>query len=155
MKINTRAVKEAGELLIRESISSQQVDPNPPFGVAYHHPFQCEIKASVVDDQILIRGEVKGEATLACSRCLDEFSQVLNANFEMMAGVQQGDVELSDEVSQAIVLVLPMKPLCQERCRGLCAQCGQNLNTRLCPCKPEMAHPALESLKKLKFQPTK
>jgi len=155
MKINTRAVKEAGEIVVSEVILSHQIDPNPPFGVAYPNPFNCEVKASIVDEQVLIRADLNGHALLTCSRCLEQFPYGLKANFEVIVGVEQGDIELSSEITQALVLVLPMKPLCQENCRGLCAHCGQNLNAKECPCKPEIVHPALEALKKLKFHPVK
>jgi uncharacterized protein len=46
-------------------------------------------------------------------------------------------------------LVLPMKPLCQEGCRGLCVQCGTNLNSASCECAPVWEDPRLAPLKGL------
>lgn len=41
---------------------------------------------------------------------------------------------LDPAVHEAILLALPMKPLCREGCSGLCAQCGKNLNEGICDC---------------------
>jgi uncharacterized protein len=47
-------------------------------------------------------------------------------------------------------LALPMKPLCREDCKGLCPQCGTNLNTGSCECGPALEDPRLAPLKQLK-----
>ena len=43
-------------------------------------------------------------------------------------------LDLSEAVRQYALLALPMKPLCQEDCAGLCPQCGANLNGGSCSC---------------------
>ena len=47
-------------------------------------------------------------------------------------------------------LALPMKPLCREDCKGLCAQCGTNLNTGTCDCAPVWEDPRLAALKAIR-----
>jgi uncharacterized protein len=47
-------------------------------------------------------------------------------------------------------LALPMKPLCQEGCRGLCPQCGTNLNQSECACISEWKDPRLAPLEAIK-----
>jgi uncharacterized protein len=42
-----------------------------------------------------------------------------------------------------------MKPLCEEACKGLCAQCGRNLNLGACDCKFDWEDPRLAALKGL------
>jgi uncharacterized protein len=46
-------------------------------------------------------------------------------------------------------LVLPMKPLCAQSCRGLCPECGANLNRTECDCQPRWEDPRLAPLKGL------
>jgi uncharacterized protein len=46
-------------------------------------------------------------------------------------------------------LALPMKPLCTEGCRGLCPECGANLNRTRCDCAPMWEDPRLAPLKGL------
>jgi uncharacterized protein len=43
-------------------------------------------------------------------------------------------VELDDEIRQEIILDYPMKIICKAECKGLCPNCGQNLNTGECDC---------------------
>ncbi len=51
-----------------------------------------------------------------------------------------------------ILLALPINPLCQESCRGLCPVCGGNRNLTACTCKSEVAPAAaFAALGKLKL----
>ncbi len=47
-------------------------------------------------------------------------------------------LELDDAVRTAILLELPSRILCKEDCRGLCAQCGANLNVNVCSCQKDL-----------------
>jgi uncharacterized protein len=146
MKINTRTVKEAGQLTVTKEISPEEIDSNPPYGVAYPKPFQCQVNAMAAGTEIVVQGQATGQAQLTCSRCLEEYPQSISVGFETTAGIEQGDVELSGEIAQAVVLALPMKPLCRDQCKGLCPHCGQNLNQGGCSCKPDPIHPDLRTI---------
>jgi len=62
----------------------------------------------------------------------------------------QGQViDLTFTVWEALVLELPMKPVCRETCAGLCPVCGTDLNTMACGCEAERADPRLLPLKEL------
>ncbi len=50
-------------------------------------------------------------------------------------------IDLSQMVVEQIVLALPMKPLCNADCLGLCPQCGANRNLATCACVPEDTDP--------------
>jgi uncharacterized protein len=62
---------------------------------------------------------------------------------------QDEAIDLSELLREQFYLVLPMKPLCRESCKGLCPQCGVNLNVETCACKPEWEDPRLAALKAL------
>ena len=47
-------------------------------------------------------------------------------------------LELDDAVRTAVLLELPSRILCKEDCRGLCAQCGANLNVNACSCQKDL-----------------
>jgi len=49
---------------------------------------------------------------------------------------QDGILNLSDWARDAVMEMLPAKILCDPECRGLCAQCGTNLNLEQCGCQP-------------------
>ena len=44
-------------------------------------------------------------------------------------------IDLEPLAREAVVLELPPAPLCREDCRGLCAQCGADLNEGSCSCE--------------------
>ncbi|MCI0532052.1 MAG: DUF177 domain-containing protein, partial [candidate division Zixibacteria bacterium] len=57
--------------------------------------------------------------------------------------------DLNPRVREAMILILPIKPLCKEDCKGLCQLCGTNLNEKTCKCVKETADPRWSRLKEL------
>jgi uncharacterized protein len=116
-------------------------------------------------------GAVRTELELPCSRCLEPFRLPVEASVDQrflpaaeMATEQEREVQDEDfEVSyyrddqidlnellrEQFYLALPMKPLCVEACKGLCPQCGINLNTGTCTCAVQWEDPRLAPLKGL------
>jgi uncharacterized protein len=105
---------------------------------------------------ILLRGHLEGCLDLSCSRCLEPFAAQVATEFEVLLvpapqreapdkelsaqeldlDVYSGEtVDLEALVREQIILLAPLKPLCQESCRGLCPTCGANLNRETCSCK--------------------
>ena len=133
-----------------------------------------ELAFDIHKDRDLFRlvGTVRSELELPCSRCLEPFRMPVHAAFDQrylpQAGVAaEGEAEVSeidletsfyldeqidlDElVREQFYLSLPMKPLCWEQCKGLCSQCGTNLNLGSCDCAPAWEDPRLAPLKGLK-----
>jgi uncharacterized protein len=58
-------------------------------------------------------------------------------------------LDLSFPAWEALILEIPMKPVCRDECRGLCPVCGADLNEKTCGCEAREADPRLLSLKKL------
>ena len=58
-------------------------------------------------------------------------------------------LELDEVVISDIILSYPQKFLCAQDCRGLCPQCGADLNEGECGCDRQSADPRLEILKQL------
>jgi uncharacterized protein len=113
---------------------------------------------------LLVQGEVTALVELECSRCGKKISYPVRIPFEetysnqpqMLEGAEdeihgfEGDeIDIFPQVIQAILLDLPMKVLCREDCRGLCPECGENLNERQCLCAKEVVDPRLLALKNL------
>ena len=105
---------------------------------------------------------------LECSRCLAEYSQTIasDLNFvvdltggsEVEASGEEGyfvadpsatSFEIDDPVREAIIVSLPLKPLCSEECKGLCPICGIDLNRSQCGCVQERTDPRWDQLKGL------
>ena len=114
------------------------------------------------------------ETTLAvpCSRCLEPMTVPVNAEFNLRyqphstntgegeleieeddlttAFYQNDEIDLEQLMREQFYLALPMKPLCSDDCKGLCAICGTNLNRGTCECKQESLDPRLAALKQLR-----
>lgn len=67
-----------------------------------------------------------------------------------LAEYHDESIDLGAVVREQFFLALPMKPLCQESCQGLCPVCGKNRNREACECRQEWVDPRLEALAKLK-----
>lgn len=73
-----------------------------------------------------------------------------DADQEVFDGKQ---IELDPIVREQVLLALPMDTLCKEDCKGLCAQCGTNLNEQQCSCETKQVDPRLAVLKNIKLTP--
>jgi uncharacterized protein len=124
--------------------------------------------------EVYFKGKTKSELRLACSRCLISFqfpveTEVFaryipkpSANeFEIERQVLEKDINteyysnskinLTESVRDAILLAVPMNQLCIKGCRGLCSQCGLNLNESECKCGDDAdIDPRFEKLKQLR-----
>jgi len=65
---------------------------------------------------------------------------------------QEDDIDLDPIVLEQIVLQIPIKPLCREECRGLCPQCGADLNVESCDCRADSGDLRLAVLKNFKVK---
>ena len=117
-------------------------------------------------------GRVTTTLELPCGRCLEPFTLPVDASFDLRyqphaANTGEGEREIEeDDLSTAFYeneaidlgqlmreqfyLALPMKPLCDEHCLGLCTVCGTNLNRETCGCTRDWEDPRLAVLRKLK-----
>jgi uncharacterized protein len=60
-------------------------------------------------------------------------------------------IDLDPIVREQVLLALPMNAVCREDCKGLCAQCGQNLNEKRCGCEQKVIDPRLAPLMNIKL----
>ncbi|MDD3652926.1 MAG: DUF177 domain-containing protein [Desulfotomaculaceae bacterium] len=124
--------------------------------------FPSPVKASLLVSKngptIIVEGSVSGRIKLICDRCLEPFDFFFEApvkecyahtpnNSESEFVSYSGDViDITSDVINDIILSLPMKSICGEECRGLCAKCGCNLNKGHCNCKNDDIDPRLSVL---------
>ena len=69
-----------------------------------------------------------------------------------LAEYRDDTIDLGDVVREQLYLALPMKPLCQEDCKGLCPLCGVNRNRETCTCQQEWVDPRMAALKEWKVR---
>jgi len=122
-------------------------------------------------DKFRLVGSAKTELELPCSRCLEPFRLLVDAPFDMRflpatelaedderevqdeeldtSYYRDDQIDLNELLREQFYLVLPMKPLCRDECKGLCPQCGTNWNTASCTCTTQWEDPRLAALKGL------
>jgi uncharacterized protein len=122
--------------------------------------------------QCRVAGKVQAALSMECSRCLTGFEMAVDEAVDVLyvphaEATAGGEVEIEDDdlttayyrdqvidlgqlVMEQFFMVVPMKPLCQEHCRGLCALCGTNLNLGSCACTTEWVDPRLAVLRAMK-----
>lgn len=133
-------------------------------------PVQTHLRVTKVSTEVVVSGNIEADVELHCSRCLKDFRSMLTIPFEAiyhplehlrddkhelkvdeldMGFYSQDELDLLDLIKEQIMLNLPMKPLCNNLCKGICLQCGADLNAGTCSCSTKEIDPRLEPLKKL------
>lgn len=126
---------------------------------------EVELRArGVQDDMALVEGELSLDVTMPCSRCLKPVPVRIAVPFRehfMVGGdpqteeedlyvpVESNEIDLTPYVEEAVQLELPLVPLCAEDCKGLCPECGKDLNEGECGCDRTPIDPRLAALKDL------
>ncbi len=125
-------------------------------------------------ERISVRGEVTNRAgvvtltakvsfplRVACDRCLEEFTRQYDYTFthtlvrqlqdewQDYIQVEDGVLNLEELILSDLLLELPTKLLCKEDCKGLCPQCGCNLNHQSCDCNKAYHDPRWDVLNTL------
>ncbi len=87
-------------------------------------------------NSVTARVQVETRIEYECDRCLDHYAKDVNFNFTFNYMIEPNTqfVDLGEDLRQEIMLNLSQKHLCQEDCRGICPECGKNLNEGMCKC---------------------
>ncbi|WP_031039469.1 YceD family protein [Streptomyces sp. NRRL F-5650] len=122
-------------------------------GVPEGAPVELDLRLESVMEGVLVTGTARARAQGECVRCLEPLEQQLEADFQELFSypdaddrgrpvaepgddaeddedrlfVEDGLIGLEPVLRDAVVLALPMQPVCQEDCPGLCSQCGVRL----------------------------
>lgn len=120
--------------------------------------------------QVFLSAQVAANASFECDRCLAPFLSPLRSSYRMCYVTEESVdstidplelqlvppgfsvIDLHDDVRQTVLLAVPFKLLCSERCKGLCPHCGTNWNLGTCDCREQTVDQRWEQLIKLKKQ---
>lgn len=97
-----------------------------------------ELYAQRVSDELIVRGKVDVGLELRCARCSEFFSTTVGvSDFLRAYPAPEGtdSVDITEDLREDILLHMPGFPLCGEGCKGVCPQCGADLNKGSCECK--------------------
>ena len=134
------------------------VDSEVPDGSAVNAAFELES----LTDGIVVVGRVQAPWAGHCRRCLTGVVGQLDVAVRELYQVEpetedafslDGDqLDLEPVVREALLLELPLAPLCRSDCAGLCPRCGANRNEGLCRCAVAPADGRWGALDELKQQ---
>ncbi|MFC1441053.1 DUF177 domain-containing protein [Streptacidiphilus sp. N1-10] len=122
-------------------------------GVPVGSAVELDLRLESVVEGVLVTGTVEADLKGECVRCLEPIEQELEADFQELyyypeaadrfggtsktsedddedeeASRLEGDLfDLEPVLRDAVVLALPLQPVCQEDCLGLCSECGARL----------------------------
>ncbi len=173
MFVDINELRERNEpLSIVKDFGEEELTIDNPIS-ALQYPAHSEVQVSLCGERVRVEGELGADLVLTCSRCLKPFARKIQKTFELEyrpdpvveteeedLGLTYTDLDIGfyrDDrldvravISEQIVLEIPMKPVCEEACKGLCQQCGADLNEGPCNCQPRSIDPRLEALLEVK-----
>ena len=129
--------------------------------------FDIDLWLNKVLREVTVSGSVGFSIESPCSRCLKTVKADLRPEVNLVltpedkAGEEENDlnhetylgdeVDIGDFIRELIAMSLPLKVVCSEDCRGLCPDCGVDLNEVKCDCDSARIDPRLEVLKNFKI----
>ena len=127
--------------------------------------------------EYIVEGSVRFTADLNCSRCVEPYPFANASPFRVRfrprpeaSGEENEEIEISDPEEldvefysdraiplkdlalEQVQLAIPMKPLCDEGCLGLCPVCGKNRSREACGCETSMVDDRWDALRGLRDQ---
>ena len=141
---------------------------------SFQAPLRIHLTVAREYDHIRISGRVETSLRLDCSRCLAEFPVYIDSPFtifymrddgldqdedveleenDLISATYEGDeIDFTKEITEQVILAIPFKPLCSEDCKGLCANCGAELNIAECACSQDNLNLKFNALKNVKVK---
>lgn len=142
---------------------------------AFSGPVTADITVEREFDHLKAVGRVHVPTELTCGRCLATYASAVDSAFriifrketarhtevedetelcddDLIASTYSGDeIDLAHEIEEQVAMEIPLKPLCDEECKGLCPVCGADLNTGSCSCSREPVNLKFSALKDFKI----
>ena len=135
------------------------------------HTIEGTVRFTRTASGVLAAVKAHGMIDTECMRCLkpiqvavavsfrDEFHSVVEVNTGVALPKPDEDdpffiteshlVDLGEAIREYALIELPMRPLCQEDCKGLCPTCGKDRNSGACNCNDDPVDSRFDVLKKL------
>ena len=168
MKINlVKLTEDLNRLEFRVQPGELGFDKNEQASMLFPNIIDVDVEIQKFSDKYFLKVKLTTIVHYNCDRCLVDFDQTLKVDFQLIYSKYASDqfeddefrfideneteIDLGPDIRDNMLLVLPMKHLCKETCRGLCPHCGTNLNDETCDCEQQTIDPRWEKLKSLQF----
>lgn len=124
-------------------------------------PIEVDVRLEAVNEGVIAKGHVHAPWTGECRRCLRAIEGRIDAEvLEVFEGhpvegetskLDHDRIDLEPVAREAVLLELPLAPLCQDDCAGLCPECGADRNANDCGHTLEATDDRWSALRELKF----
>lgn len=152
------------EISISEKFRVEDLKVNGKL-LKFNWPISFDGKILKSEENIFVYGDLFYEYIDVCDRCLIEFKNSNTISFDgivlekgktvdeeddiFVIHYDKGKIDLKEVAVFLIMMSLPMKSTCKEDCKGICPQCGKDLNEGDCGCSDIDIDPRLAKLKEL------
>jgi uncharacterized protein len=121
-----------------------------------------EALLEMVQGGVLVSASVRTAWEAQCRRCLERATGQVVAQVRELYSPEAGpddeevyplsgdQLDLEPLARDAVLLELPLAPVCTDSCRGLCPVCGANRNVVACDCADGERDPRWEALNVLR-----
>lgn len=140
-----------------------------PYSDPAWHLDRLRLQVNKDGDEVDVLGEIRASVPQECGRCAEAFTAPVSAEVNLrfapkpprVDGAELGRddldtdfyvddrIDLGRVIETETTLAIPMKPLCDPGCCGLCSVCGTNRNLNPCACVERAPDPRLAALKSL------
>ena len=167
-RVSLSELRRKGPLRIERSIPADDPLWNDS-GLVLAGPVEVSAEVSrTASGQVLVQGRLGYRVRHECRRCLEQVEREYDQRLELVwspadplsDAEDDGDIrileaavddlELGEAIREEMMLSVPIYVLCDESCRGLCPQCGTNLNEDGCGCVTNEQDPRWAALRALK-----
>ena len=139
-------------------------DVRNALGRLVDRPVTGRLRAESVVEGVLVTGPVEARAEFDCARCLKPVPATLEVEVcelyvapgheappeEESYRIEGLEMDLEPMLRDAVALAMPLKPVCNEDCKGICVTCGKDLNAGPCGCSEEELDPRWAALSDLR-----
>jgi len=135
VKIKVRDIPRDG-LTLRETVNGAAIGLKPE-DLKCLTPLNIEAEVEKAENAVIVHSKVQGAFELECNRCLDPIRAEAAKDFDLYFETDQSTefVDIGEELRQEMILAFWTKVLCRPDCKGLCPNCGVNLNREACKCE--------------------
>lgn len=148
MKIHLPAFPH-GIHTVSETVTAAELNLDP---IVFASPITVNLRFDRHDPYLQFKCRATAHAACQCDRCMIDYHQRIDADSPMLYVLGQHpdgdvddpeivylpagttDIDLSKDLREFIILAMPGRYLCRDDCRGLCPQCGADLNSDRCGC---------------------
>jgi len=137
MKIMVARIPEEGSSYDGSDPGAVMELAGDPF-VKVEGDVQYTLQAQCISEELIVCGALSVDLGLKCTRCSEFFSTtVTDSDFlrAYSASREIDSVDITPDMREDLLLHIPAFPVCSEGCKGLCTQCGADLNKGSCDCE--------------------